>query len=217
MHRSELLGISEHIRKIGTVGDYSQDENGNIEKLVSHAHLPSKLLRVKNLRLTSSFIQPTAFHETNLQGRTTDSEDHIIVLSIRTKKFRRVPRSSIFTNPNKLTMVSELPNDVQCSAALPPLLVDGRMIIDEIPKWKRSMQIVWRSWNGNRARLKRTKVKIPIWLWLLRNIGEARDVKELVVFIERGEQEEVKEKRKKQAKEVGFYVERRGGGEKVIK
>jgi hypothetical protein len=45
------------------------------------------------------------------------------------------------------------------------------MLIVELPRWKREVEMYWRSWNGQKASVMLRKVKIPKWLWWERNIG----------------------------------------------
>lgn len=116
----------------------------------------------------------------------SENDTYIIVFSIRYQSFRKALRSQVFTSGDRHP-VSELPSDIELPVWLPPLLPDGRMTIDEIPRWDRKMVIHWRSWDGQCARLYHKRVKLPKWLWLERNITLDGKGKRMNVFIERGE------------------------------
>lgn len=55
---------------------------------------------------------------------------------------------------------------------MPPLLVDGRMQIVEVPRWKRKVGFYWRTSDGERTRVLWRSVKLPGRIWWQRNFGE---------------------------------------------
>jgi hypothetical protein len=58
----------------------------------------------------------------------------------------------------------------------PPLLVDGRRIILEVPRWNRGMEICWRVVDaGGLIRRKTAKVVFPFGVWWERNFGKGKD------------------------------------------
>lgn len=67
----------------------------------------------------------------------------------------------------------------------PPLLVDGRKIILEVPRWNRGMEIWWRIIDVNGViRKKNARIVFPLGVWLERNFGAARE-KGMELFIEK--------------------------------
>lgn len=67
----------------------------------------------------------------------------------------------------------------------PPLLVDGRKIILEVPRWSRGMEIWWRIIDINGIiRKKNARIVFPLSIWWERNFGAARE-KGMELFIEK--------------------------------
>jgi hypothetical protein len=67
----------------------------------------------------------------------------------------------------------------------PPLLVDGRKIILEVPRWSRGMEIWWRIIDINGViRKKNARIVFPLGIWWVRNFGAARE-KGMELFIEK--------------------------------
>jgi hypothetical protein len=100
-----------------------------------------------------------------------------LLYNIRRDDFRQVPRSSVLKQNTSRTPLIDLP--VTC----PPLLVDGRMQIVQIPKWKREVGFYWRSCNGAKTEVRWKSVRLPWKIWMERNFGEAEKWTEL--WIER--------------------------------
>lgn len=138
----------------------------------------------KDVKLTD--IQAPSLKANVIPDLPSENDKYIIVFSIRYQTFRKALRSQVFTSGDRHP-VSELPSDIELPVWLPPLLPDGRMTIDEIPRWDRKMVIHWRSWDGQCARLYHKRVNLPKWLWLERNITLDGKGKRMNVFIERGE------------------------------
>ncbi|CAL3968601.1 unnamed protein product [Diplocarpon coronariae] len=69
----------------------------------------------------------------------------------------------------------------------PPLLVDGRMTIVQIPRWRKSFKVYWRRgvmWRSSKGKpltnsegeetmVWEVEVKLPGWVWAARNCGVA--------------------------------------------
>jgi hypothetical protein len=54
----------------------------------------------------------------------------------------------------------------------PPLLVDGRMQVVAIPKWKTEVRFFWRTSNGEKTAVVCRKVRLPWKIWVQRNFGK---------------------------------------------
>jgi len=91
-----------------------------------------------------------------------------LVYNIRTCLFRTARRSSLLKQNLKTSPLLEL------RANNPPLLVDGRMQIIEIPKWKWRVEFWWRSSDGQFTTVKTRVVSLPGWVWIERNFGEEK-------------------------------------------
>lgn len=187
-HRSELMGKAEHARKIGTVGDFIIDKNGVVEELVSH----DLSLRTPSLNQfhTTNTAQPTTFTKRDLHRVISESTKEVYVFSISIMSFRRAPRSEIFHSKTRRTVNNGLP-DAQCPAICPPLLVDGRMTIQSIPRLSLTMDIYWRYYSKGDVKLRKKTVPIPAWLMRLVHVPTNSNI----VFVERGEKAVVKEVR----------------------
>ncbi|KAH6712507.1 hypothetical protein BKA61DRAFT_610423, partial [Leptodontidium sp. MPI-SDFR-AT-0119] len=55
---------------------------------------------------------------------------------------------------------------------LPPLLVDGRMTVVDVPRWKKTMVLFWRSCDGEKTKVWKREVELPVWVWMARNFGK---------------------------------------------
>ncbi len=111
-------------------------------------------------------------HRDTLRPRSTPSpppprSPFELVYSIRTGKFslerraRLFPRSQGFNAP-----MLEMQED------MPPLLVDGRMTLVNIPRWQKEMVIFWRSFDGKRTKVWKKTVKLPVWVRMARSFGK---------------------------------------------
>jgi hypothetical protein len=100
-----------------------------------------------------------------------------LVYNIRYDAFRQAPRSTVLRQDVACTPLIDLP--VTC----PPLLVDGRMQLVQIPKWKRDMGFYWRSCSGGRTEVRWRSVHLPWRIWVERNLGDVGRWREL--WIER--------------------------------
>jgi len=86
------------------------------------------------------------------------------VYNICTNTFRKEKRSVLLPDETTLPLLEMQEN-------MPPLLVDGRMTIVEIPRWRRKMHIHWRSCDGKGTAVWRMEVRLPGWVWWERNVG----------------------------------------------
>jgi hypothetical protein len=93
----------------------------------------------------------------------TEPDPVELVYNIRTGKFRTSYRSNLVPEDLTTAFLVEIP------ANIPPLLVDGRMQIVEIPKWKFKVDFLWRSSDGRWTRIHERVVKLPRWVWIGRN------------------------------------------------
>lgn len=100
------------------------------------------------------------------------------VYSLRTHKFRVEERNILMHETEGLAegyLEAEEEEStvrlVQMQGHMPPLLIDGRMMIVPVPKSSRKMTIYWRSWDGDTTRVRETEVLLPGWLWWGRNTG----------------------------------------------
>jgi hypothetical protein len=100
-----------------------------------------------------------------------------LVYNIRHGTLRQAPRSTVLKQDLSATPLIDLP------VHGPPLLVDGRMQIVEIPRWKMEVGFFWRTWNGDETAVLWRKVRLPLKIWMQRNFGEERKWKTL--WIER--------------------------------
>jgi hypothetical protein len=100
-----------------------------------------------------------------------------LVYNICQGTIRLAPRSTVLRQNVTSNPLQNLP--VHC----PPLLVDGRMQIVHIPKWKRTVGFYWRSCNGERTEVRWRNVRLPWKIWMERNLGESEKWTEL--WIER--------------------------------
>jgi len=89
-----------------------------------------------------------------------------LIYNIRHDTFRQAPRSSLVKQDVSSSPLVELPYD------MPPLLVDGRMQIVEVPRWKRKVGFYWRTSDGEQTRVLWRSVKLPGRIWWQRNFGE---------------------------------------------
>ncbi len=55
-------------------------------------------------------------------------------------------------------------------------MIDGKMLVLPIPRWKTSIQMYWRSSDGKKTSLVLRKVRLPAWVWWGRNRGKWREV-----------------------------------------
>ena len=55
---------------------------------------------------------------------------------------------------------------------LPPLLVDGRMTVVDVPRWSKTLKLFWRSFDGERTEVRKREVELPVWVWMARNFGD---------------------------------------------
>ncbi|EPE28743.1 hypothetical protein GLAREA_09864 [Glarea lozoyensis ATCC 20868] len=123
-----------------------------------------------------------------------------LVYNLATSTFRTAPRSTLLTphldpitpptNPairspanvlQKRTSRASLNPCFELDERSPPMLIDGRKTIVRIPRWKREMDVYWRRGMDVRGRNGRgsgtggtevlvTRVKLPRWVWLGRNV-----------------------------------------------
>jgi hypothetical protein len=100
-----------------------------------------------------------------------------LVYNIRRDDFRQAPHSTVLKQNTSRTPLIDLP------VTGPPLLVDGRMQIVQIPKWKREVGFYWRSCNGATTEVRWKSVRLPWKIWMERNFGEEEKWTEL--WIER--------------------------------
>ena len=120
----------------------------------------------RQLTATPAKVKSSADDETkSIEPSPSIAEDDPVelVYNIRTNKFRTCYRSNLLTQDLKDTPLFELRAD------MPPLLVDGRMQVVEIPRWKMKVAFLWRKSDGNYTKVNERVVKLPGWLWLSRN------------------------------------------------
>jgi len=55
---------------------------------------------------------------------------------------------------------------------LPPLLVDGRMTVVDVPRWSKTLKLFWRSFDGEKTEVQKREVELPVWVWMARNFGD---------------------------------------------
>lgn len=104
------------------------------------------------------------------------SDPLVLIYNIRWDILRKAPRSTVLKQNLSRTPLLDLP--ITC----PPLLVDGRMQIVQVPKWKFNVGFFWRSCNGERTEVRWKTVRLPWKIWMERNFGEE---KWTVLWIER--------------------------------
>jgi hypothetical protein len=94
----------------------------------------------------------------------TEPDPVELVYNIRTNKFRTSHRSNLIPEDLATAPLLEIP------ANLPPLLVDGRMQIVEIPRWRLKIDFLWRGSDGRWTRVSKRVVRLPRWVWVGRNL-----------------------------------------------
>ncbi|KAK0121709.1 hypothetical protein ONS95_009994 [Cadophora gregata] len=95
----------------------------------------------------------------------TSSSPLELVYDTRDKTFALERRSILLPGGNDTPMLEMQEN-------LPPLLVDGRMTVVEVPRWSKHLRLFWRSFNGERSEVWRREVEFPLWVWMGRNFGD---------------------------------------------
>lgn len=91
-------------------------------------------------------------------------DPNVLVYNILNKKCRKERLSKIA----KQNVDSSPPLELSMASA--PLLVDGRMYIIDIPRWRRLVDFPWRTTqDGRKTHLESTVVTLPAWVWLERN------------------------------------------------
>jgi hypothetical protein len=140
---------------------------------------PAKDCPAKVTALRSSSQSSLVSISTASEPETTDPvpDPLELVYNIRHDSLRQAPRSAVLRQDVARTPLIDLP--VNC----PPLLVDGRMQIVQIPKWKRDVGFFWRSCSGSKTEVHWRRVRLPWKIWTERNFGEGRMWREL--WIER--------------------------------
>jgi hypothetical protein len=109
--------------------------------------------------LAHGLLTPSSFPPSPLQ----------LVYNVRSNTFHRERR-------DKLLKKGEEGEVLVLEGSNPPLLVDGRRIILEIPRWSRGMEIFWRVIDGQGViRRKRARVVFPFGVWWERNFGKRKD------------------------------------------
>ena len=78
----------------------------------------------------------------------------VLVYNLRTKTFRTFYRSTLLTQDVSKDPLQQVP------MGCPPLLVDGKIQIVEVRKWEWSVRFVWRTYDGERTRMKRANVRL---------------------------------------------------------
>lgn len=107
----------------------------------------------------------------------TEPDPLELIYNIRHRTLRQAPRSTVLKQDLSASPLIVLPMNN------PPLLVDGRMQIVEIPRWNMKAGFFWRTWNGDESAVRWRKVRLPLRIWMQRNFGEERKWKAL--WIER--------------------------------
>lgn len=86
-----------------------------------------------------------------------------LIYNIRYDTLRQAPRSTVLRQNVGSSPLVELPLHG------PPLLVDGRMQIVEIPKWRRKVGFFWRTCSGEKRTVIWRNVRLPWRIWMERN------------------------------------------------
>ncbi|KAG4438677.1 hypothetical protein IFR05_005858 [Cadophora sp. M221] len=89
-----------------------------------------------------------------------------LLYDTRHKTFSLERRSALLPHQNTDMSMLEMQEN------LPPLLVDGRMTVVGVPRWKKTMVLFWRSCDGERTKVWKRKVELPVWVWMARNLGK---------------------------------------------
>ncbi|CZT07437.1 uncharacterized protein RCO7_09733 [Rhynchosporium graminicola] len=108
-------------------------------------------------------VQLARFAQPKLDPPTSPLE---LVYDTGSDKFSLVRRALLHPNRNSENTMVEMQID------LPPLLVDGRMTIVELPRWKKTMTLFSRSCDGKTTKVTKKEVDIPPWVWMARNMGQ---------------------------------------------
>jgi hypothetical protein len=90
-----------------------------------------------------------------------------LVYNIRTCKFRLTHHSLLAPHED---LVGNEPL-TELVMTLPPLLVDGRRMIVQIPRWKTKIDFLWRSSDGKFTKVHQRVVRLPRWIWVTRNFS----------------------------------------------
>ncbi|KAH7348404.1 hypothetical protein BKA65DRAFT_584081 [Rhexocercosporidium sp. MPI-PUGE-AT-0058] len=89
-----------------------------------------------------------------------------LVYDTRKNTFSLERRSALLPHQKSNTPMLEMQEN------LPPLLVDGRMTVVDIPRWKKTMVLFWRSCDGKKTKVWNREVELPVWVWTARNFGK---------------------------------------------
>ena len=114
-------------------------------------------------QLTNRRLKPRSHVENTDLSPSVADDPIVLVYNIRTDKFRTAYQSSLLTHDLKDAPLIEVPGD------MPPLLVDGKMQIIEIPKWRFKVDFLWQTNNGVRRKRKKRVATLPRWIWVDRN------------------------------------------------
>ncbi|KAH7412716.1 hypothetical protein BKA64DRAFT_702837 [Cadophora sp. MPI-SDFR-AT-0126] len=88
-----------------------------------------------------------------------------LVYDTRDKTFTLERRSVLLPCGNETIMFEMQEN-------LPPLLVDGRMTVVDVPRWSKTLTLFWRSCDGDTTEVRKREVELPLWVWMARNFGD---------------------------------------------
>ena len=144
------------------------------------AAIDNQDIRATRLRSTSSSscLTTTTIFEFEPEPAPKPPPDPLeLVYNICHNALRLAPRSTVLRQNVARTPLQNLP--VHC----PPLLVDGRMQIVQVPKWTWKVGFYWRSCSGERTEVRWKTVRLPWKIWVERNFGEGEKWREL--WIER--------------------------------
>lgn len=100
-----------------------------------------------------------------------------LVYNIRTKAFRLERRKVLLPNDTGSAMM-------EMQVDMPPLLVDGRMIIVDVPRWSKSLMLFWRRLDGDGSKVLKREITLPTWVWMQRNLKTGLGRREM--FVESG-------------------------------
>ncbi|KAL2064388.1 hypothetical protein VTL71DRAFT_4882 [Oculimacula yallundae] len=91
-----------------------------------------------------------------------------LVYDTRSKIFSFERRSNLLPNQSTATPMIEMQEN------LPPMLVDGRMTVVQLPRWSKTMVLFWRSCDGKNTKVRKKEIELPIWVWMARNSGNRK-------------------------------------------
>ncbi|KAG0647447.1 hypothetical protein D0Z07_6853 [Hyphodiscus hymeniophilus] len=120
----------------------------------------------RQLTAESAKRYSTAESIKSVEASPSDPANEIleVVYNIRTHTFRTCYRSALLTKePDNVPLV-------EMAANVPPLLVDGRMQVVQIPKWKTKVGFLWRKSDGKFTKVRERVVRLPSWVWISRNL-----------------------------------------------